>query len=73
MRSRASHGLLILTVSDRESPDEETKNESEVEEAASPEKPTSNGSEVSTSPYSPGVNRDPPTCNTLPAYYAVCE
>ena len=59
MRSRASHGLLVLTVSGRESPDEGTKNESEEEEAASPEKPTSNGSEVSPSPYNHGVDRDP--------------
>ena len=73
MRSRSSHGLLVLTVCGRESPDEGTKNESEEEEAASPEKPTSNGSEVSVSPNNPGVDRDPSTCYTLPAYYTVCE
>lgn len=57
MRSRASHGVPVLTVSDRESPEEETKNdgEEEEEEEASPEKPTSNGSEVSTSSSSPSA------------------
>ena len=56
MRSRASHGVSVLTVLDRESPEEETKNDGEEEEEAiSPEKPTSNGSEVSASSSSPGA------------------
>lgn len=57
MRTRASHGVSVLTVPDRESPEEETKNEGEEEEAASPEKPTSNGSDVSTSSFNPGAGR----------------
>lgn len=55
MRNRASHGVSVLTVSGRESPEEETKNEGEEEESASLEKPLSNGSEVSTSSLAPGV------------------
>ena len=55
MRSRASHGVSVLTVLDRESPEEETKNDGENEDEASPEKPTSNGSEVSASSSSPGA------------------